>query len=192
MSALGWNTNCPDAKDILAQWKPIDSVSDAASNEAIQMLARSQKWTGLVPLPVPGKGQGVFTTRRFMKNEIVCDYHGKVISKDEGESIQRNSSSGEMGYLFFFRDKDVAKCIDARASNCQCHPDMTILGRLINHSAKKANLKPRHFKVESGGTSTNTILFFAARDIKVNEELMYDYGINKKSFSGEGLDLEWL
>ncbi len=37
-----------------------------------------------------------------------------------------------------------------------------------------------------------TILFLATRDIKVNEEILYDYGVTRKSFQGEGADLDWL
>ena len=32
---------------------------------------------------IPGKGRGVTTTRPFSKNEFMCDYGGKLISKAE-------------------------------------------------------------------------------------------------------------
>ncbi|KAF4109563.1 hypothetical protein G5714_008815 [Onychostoma macrolepis] len=33
------------------------------------------------------------------------------------------------------------------------------------------------------------ILFMATRDIQTSEEIRYDYGDNKRSFAGDGLDL---
>lgn len=38
----------------------------------------------------------------------------------------------------------------------------------------------------------NVILFIALRDIQVQQELLFDYGVSRKSFGGEGQDLEWL
>ncbi|ROL54491.1 hypothetical protein DPX16_23332 [Anabarilius grahami] len=36
------------------------------------------------------------------------------------------------------------------------------------------------------------VLFFALRDIAVNEELLWDYGMRRSAFQGEGWDLSWL
>ena len=92
------------------------------------------------------------------------------------------------GYLFFFRDL----CIDAQTFPCDCHPDMDTVGRRIKHSSKKANLKPLHCVLRVDGEDRDVILFKAIENIKVDEELKYDFGMRRKSFKGEGLDLEWL
>ena len=46
------------------------------------------------------------------------------------------------------------------------------LGRLINHSRTFANLKSQGIEVDE----TPHLIFYATRDIKPEEELLYDYG----------------
>ena len=108
---------------------------------------------------IEGKGKGVVATRRCQTGEVVCDYH-----------------------------KGQPMCIDAHSAICQCHPDMQTVGRFINHSKSRANLKPRSY----AGEDKDVILFLATRDIEVNEEHLFHHGVGKKSFRGGGQDLSWL
>lgn len=62
----------------------------------------------------------------------------------------------------------------------------------VNHSRKRHNIRPRLYTMEEEGLQTDVILFIADRDIKVGEELLFNYGVNRNSFRGESLDLEWL
>lgn len=138
---------------------------------------------------IEGKGKGVVTTRRFQAGEVVCDYHGRVITAKEGHSIHQSTSEEETGYMFFFKNqRGQPMCIDAHATVCECHPERETVGRFINHSQSNANLKPRSYVVDG----RDVILFLATRDIEVNEELLFHYGVGKKSFRGVGLDLSWL
>lgn len=105
-----------------------------------------------------------------------------------GLRIHASMSEGESGYMFFYTDSHgQAARIDAH-EQCECHPDQVTFGRLIRHGTKKRNLRPRLFVAEG----KDVILFLAARDIQINEELKYNYGVNKRCFAGEGLDLDWL
>ena len=122
---------------------------------------------------------------------VVCDYHGPVVSGKEGENIHKNTTGKETGYIFFFRNsKGQPMCIDAHSDRCHCHPDKRTFGRLVNHSKKKSNIKPLHCVVE--GEITDVILFIATKDLPVGEEVLFDYGVNKKYFNNEGSDLDWL
>lgn len=49
------------------------------------------------------------------------------------------------------------------------------LGRLINHS-KNGNLRTKLHEING----TPHLIFLASRDIKVDEELLYDYGDHSK------------
>jgi len=71
------------------------------------------------------------------------------------------------------------------------------MGRLINHSRKKANVFPRVEKCVNndgmaGGNGDGKIprlIFYAGRDIEPDEELLYDYG----DYSHQGLkENPWL
>ena len=68
----------------------------------------------------------------------------------------------------------------------------TRTGRRINHSRKNPNLKPLHCVLRVDGEDRDVILFKALRDIRVDAELKFDYGVRRKSFRGEDLALEWL
>ncbi|KAI4800308.1 hypothetical protein KUCAC02_013353 [Chaenocephalus aceratus] len=65
-------------------------------------------------------------------------------------------------------------------------------GRKINHSSKHPNIKPLCVVLRLDDEDVHTILFKATRDIKVDTELKFNYGVNRKSFRGEALDLVWL
>ncbi|KAF4083551.1 hypothetical protein AMELA_G00143470 [Ameiurus melas] len=185
----GWRKNRPDASRVLASWMPPGGVASSLDSPVIRKMVRRQKWKGLLVSEIEGKGRCVVTTRPFVNGEVVCDYHGRLVSRQEGLRIRASMSAGESGYMFFYTDSHgQAACIDAHNELCECHPDQVTFGRLIRHAAEKNNLRPRRFVAEG----KDVILFLAARDIQINEELLYNYGVNRRCFAGEGLDLDWL
>lgn len=132
---------------------------------------------------------GVIATMVFKKNQVVCDYHGELVSKQEGEA-KLQSMAEEPSYLFFFKSKDgKSLCLDAQKFPCDCHPDMDTFGRRMNHSRKNNNVRPQTVSLNCPGGPREYVLFFAMRDIAVNEELL---GVRRTSFKGEGRDLPWL
>ncbi|KAJ4921931.1 hypothetical protein JOQ06_022195 [Pogonophryne albipinna] len=136
---------------------------DIASDKHILNSCSRQKWKGLVIKSFDGqKGEGVVATTNFTKGDIVCDYHGKVITKADGEMMMKDLVD-QACYLFFFKAGGENLCIDAQ----------TVVLRLDDEDV-------------------HTILFKATMDIKVDTELKFNYGVNRKSFRGEALDLDWL
>ena len=130
-------------------------------------------------------------TRPFSKGDIVCDSHGRVITGEGGRAMMENLVD-EPGYLFFFKAGERDLCIDTQTFPCECHPDADTIGRRINHSRKNPNLKPMQCVLMVDGEAKQVILFRALVDIPVDKELKFDYGVNRKSFRGESLDLDWL
>ncbi|XP_072563166.1 uncharacterized protein [Paramormyrops kingsleyae] len=130
----GWKSNVPSAASVLKDWRPVGSVDTAVDSSHIQELIHNQKWKGLVVMDIAGKGKGVCATRQFQAGEVVCDYHGPVVTATEGQRIHSSTKEEESGYMFFFRN--------SHKSECACHPGIQPFGRLINHS-HKANLRPR-------------------------------------------------
>ncbi|XP_051758928.1 uncharacterized protein LOC127517408 isoform X4 [Ctenopharyngodon idella] len=181
----GWMENVPDAAELVKDWKPPRTIQAATDSKYIRRMSRKQCWKGLQVMDIEGKGPRVVTTRPFACGEVICDYHGRLISREEGLEIYQNSE-GEAGHLFFFTDKNgQLMCLDAHEEHCECHPDKTTFGRQIKHSAKRANLSPRLYSVED----EPVILFMSTRNIQRGEEIRYDYGDNKRSYAGDGLDL---
>ncbi|KAJ4921930.1 hypothetical protein JOQ06_022194 [Pogonophryne albipinna] len=162
ISKEGWTSNCP------------------------------KKWKGLVIKSFDGqKGEGVVATTNFTKGDIVCDYHGKVITKADGEMMMKDLVD-QACYLFFFKAGGENLCIDAQTWPCQCHAGLETFGRKINHSSKHPNIMPLSVVLRLDDEDVHTILFKATMDIKVDTELKFNYGVNRKSFRGEALDLDWL
>ncbi|XP_050973473.1 N-lysine methyltransferase KMT5A [Labeo rohita] len=148
-------------------------------------MSRRQCWKGLQLMDREGKAPRVVTSRPFACGEVICDFHGQLISRNEGLEIQQNNEA-QAGHLFFFTSKNgQVMCLDAHEERCECHPNKTTFGRQIKHSAKRTNLSPRLHFVED----EPVILFMATRDIQTGEEIRYDYGDNRRSYAGDGLDL---
>jgi len=149
----------------------------------------------LFPLPVwltHSTNQSITQSLTLSKGDVICDYHGQLISESEGKNRMEEQQEG-MSFLFFIKGKGGVKlCIDAQTFPCQCHPDKDTFGRCMNHSGKAFNVKPVVFRLNFPDGPRDTVLFLATRNIRCNEVLMWDYGVRRKSFKSEGMDLEWL
>ncbi|XP_041649898.1 uncharacterized protein LOC121513935 [Cheilinus undulatus] len=181
-----WLINCPKAADVVEKWKP-PTAAASQTDKRLKCCVVAQKWKGLSFRDFGGdKGQGVIADRRFLKGEIVCDYHGKVITGAEGRE-KMEGTNGRASHLFFFQDGQRDLCMDARADRCDCHPDKKTLGRKINHSSKKPNLKHVHVVMRIAEEDRHVILFKAMEDIDIGTELKCDYGVNR----GECRDMKF-
>ncbi|XP_028296775.1 N-lysine methyltransferase KMT5A-B-like [Gouania willdenowi] len=177
LTKQGWKSNIPSAASIVKEWKPSGCENTVMDSSQIRKMTRTQKWKGLLVTDVEGKGKGVVATRRFQVGEVICDYHGRAITAKEGKDIHVNTSEEETGYMFFYKDKRGC-CMDANTEYCECHPEMQTVGRHINHAGEGANLKTRLYTVDTDGEEKDVILFIASKHIEVNEELLFDYGVN--------------
>ena len=129
--------------------------------------------TGL-PLEIKGtneKGRGVFTCIDFQKGDFVVEYAGELVTLEEAKNremeYEKDPSYGS--YMYYFTNDNKSYCVDATEETGR-------LGRLVNHSKKRANLKP---KVHTLNRNPH-IIFLASRHIKIGEELLFDYGDKSK------------
>ena len=119
----------------------------------------------------------------FSKGDVICDYHGKLISESEGKRLMDAVQEGEMCYLFFVRGRLGTKlCVDSQNFPCECHPGKDAFGRRMNHSGKASNVKPVVFQLNFPDGAKDAVLFLAQRNIAVNEELRWDYGVRREVF----------
>ncbi|KAJ4924406.1 hypothetical protein JOQ06_000646 [Pogonophryne albipinna] len=176
----GWVNNTPSVQDVVRGWvAPRDPPT--CSRRLIRSISE-QRWRGLAVRDFGGeKGKGVVATCPMDKGDVVCDYHGTLISQAEGR-LREDSI-----YRFFSQEF----CIDA-SSRCDCHPEVDTYGRFLNHSRKRPNLKAKRFDLTFPDGPRPVLVFLAMHNIKVGEELLWDYGVTKTSFGGEGKDLAWL
>ncbi|XP_030270513.1 N-lysine methyltransferase KMT5A-B-like [Sparus aurata] len=140
-SEQGWKNMAADCEKLLQNWAPSGSEDHIMDSKLIQTLVKSQKWRGLHIRECEGKGRGIISTRRFEAGEVLCDYHGPVVTPNR----------------------------------CVCHPEIQTIGRLLNHSEEKANIKPKYFSMEMDGEERDVILFLATRTLLVDEEVLFDH-----------------
>lgn len=192
MQREGWTCNAPKVEEILAVWK--SKGGSVLADPNIMQAVLDQKWKGLAITDLgPPKGKGVVATMPFQVGDVVCDYHGELVTEAEGRQRQSQVPDGTDMYFFYFKSHNGTKmCLDAQKFPCFCHPDIDTFGRRINHSGKNFNVKPVRFALPFSGGLRDIMIFVATRNVTVKEELTWDYGVRQSSFGGEGRNLEWL
>ena len=112
----------------------------------------------------PGKGEGLFASRRIKEGQFIMDYLGEEMSAEELDERYENllearyalELTGPLGLNPTFID-----AVNKERSN---------LGRYINHCSRPTCRKVRQRFPD------RRLRFFAARDIDPGEELTFDYG----------------
>ena len=114
------------------------------------------------------KQRGVRTKIAIPQNKFVAEYEANVLTEDEAKAQEeRYLKEGEDLYIMQASYDGTKVIFDATYRT-------NSMGRLINHSKKHANIllrKPIEVR------SKLRIGFIAKRDIKANEELLFDYDL---------------
>lgn len=116
------------------------------------------------------KGLGCFAGENIKKNEFVIEYVGEIISNDEGNRRANFYDANGLSYIFEYTDKH---CLDAFLVGNN--------SRFINHSTNQ-NLYIKKLWMKRA----LRICFYAARNIKLGEELFFNYNYSdeyKKKFN---------
>ncbi|XP_068167487.1 lysine methyltransferase 5Ab isoform X2 [Antennarius striatus] len=120
---------------------------------------------------IEGKGRGIFAVKGFKKGEFVVEYHGDLVELAEAKTREAQyAQDPKTGcYMYYFQYQSKTYCVDATKETDR-------LGRLINHS-KTGNCQTRLHPIDG----TPHLILVASRDIKLGEELLYDYGDRSKA-----------
>jgi uncharacterized protein len=110
-------------------------------------------------------GRGVFATRAIKKGERVIEQKGARITHDECDALDSNST--ESGHTFLFTLNDDYVIDTNRGGNA---------ARWINHGCTP-NCESEYEEDDLGRPHKDRIFINAMRDIKIGEELTYDYFI---------------
>ena len=136
------------------------------------VLSRSDDFSaGLEIKHFEGKGRGIVTKESFEKDDVILEYVGELINLKQAKQreLEYDINNLKVGYMYFFRYFDKSYCIDASIETCR-------FGRLINHSRRNPNLKPKIVTV----SAYPRLIFIANHYIGPGTELLYDYGEKRK------------
>lgn len=114
------------------------------------------------------KGRGVYAAQKLQIGDFIVEYAGELMTVKDGESREKAYSEDPAigSYIYFINFKEKKYCIDATKESGR-------YGRLLNHSKLKPNCKTRLVEYPNG---VPRLIIEAIKDIKVDEELLYDYG----------------
>nr|XP_055049489.1 uncharacterized protein LOC129434954 [Misgurnus anguillicaudatus] len=108
----GWKVNCPKPEDIERLWVPPSKVA-VEDDKFILSCVSQQTWSGLAIKDFGAKqGLGVVATRQFSMHDIVCDYHGRVISGAEGRAKMEGLNDRVPVFLQGWTERPVRGCPD--------------------------------------------------------------------------------
>ena len=164
--------------------KNIESAEDRRSDQRqlpmIKAHVDDQNWPGLTIGQSSIAGKGVFTTMSFAQQEVVCDYHGRLITNNDEIREIEGDTQRKTEYMMFFNFRKQKTVIDATEDKCLCH-DIETFGRLINHSNNKPTVIPKLHTIDK----LPVILFHALNDLQPHQELLFGYNDSQS-------DLDWL
>lgn len=125
-----------------------------------------EPWPDLEEATFKNRGRGLVAVKSFKAGDVLCHYEGKLYTGKEAVSYEAKlDEEGKSTYAYKFRHQDQPALIDGSAESGD-------QGRLINHSPKHPNLRPKSAVV----AGKLTILFYALKDINIGDEILYDYG----------------
>ncbi|WUR04980.1 histone-lysine N-methyltransferase EZH2 [Vairimorpha necatrix] len=113
----------------------------------------------------PKAGLGCFANETIKKGDFVIEYIGEIISVSEGDRRGNFYDANKKSYIFEYSSKH---CIDAN--------NIGNNSRFINHS-NKPNTYIKKVEIDR----KIRLCFFALRDIKIGEELFFNYNYTEEA-----------
>lgn len=134
----------------------------------------TQEWVGVCDVKYKRYGRALISTQRIQKDDIICDYHGEVITgvtwREYSEGIKDTSYCLEVPF------GHTKRIINARSEICEAHRHNRCLGRFANHSLAgndTSNVKLANITIAS--TEESVVVLKARRTIEPFEQLRFDY-----------------
>lgn len=158
--------------------KRLQSAEDQQLYEKIEQ----QDWPQVRIKKCAGvKGNGAFAGEDIKKDTLLCDYHGPLLTNEEGWRRYNEYGDNEKNsYMYQFENESKTFWIDGVVP-CDCHPNKKLKGRMLNCDRKTPNVIPRIKIIHE----RPHILFYARRDIQKNKELLFNYGRFKDPYSAQ-------
>lgn len=110
-------------------------------------------------------GWGLFTKLELPKDSMIVEYMGEIVRQAVADTREKRYEISGEGSCYMFR-LDMERIVDATKIGC--------MARFMNHSCQP-NAYAKIISVETEFGQDKKIMIFSSRDIKVGEEITYDY-----------------
>lgn len=110
-------------------------------------------------------GWGLFTKIDLPKDSMIVEYMGEVVRQSVADKREKQYEISGEGSCYMFR-LDMQRIVDATMIGC--------MARFMNHCCS-SNAYAKVITVETDLGLEKKIMIFSLRDIKVGEEITYDY-----------------
>ncbi|KAK6761444.1 hypothetical protein RB195_022493 [Necator americanus] len=160
--------------------------TDSKQRDFLRRRQQDFPWVEIREIPSIG-GRGVFAKVPIPKDSVVCDYRGLVKNLKEVDEMLTTLTTERRkyveAYLVQYTVRESGKMYQhAILAHEPTYKGTVTIGRLLNHSSKH----PNSSKLIEGRLDS-MVYFRAIREIKVGEQLLWDYGkqYNKEFFAEE-------
>ncbi|CAK9237368.1 unnamed protein product, partial [Sphagnum troendelagicum] len=129
---------------------------------------------------VEGKGWGLRTLEDLPAGAFVCEYAGEILTNLEMDERNCNSTANTKHHFPLQLDADWSSERFLKDEEALCL-DGTYFGnvaRFINHRCFDNNMLDVPVEIESPDHHYYHVAYFTSREVKANEELTWDYGLD--------------
>ena len=142
----------------------------------------TQEWVGICDVTFAKFGRGLISTQRIKKDDVVVDYHGKVITNTPFDQYCKQPAV--LPEYCMEIPGPMKRIIDASNETCPHHAKNRCLGRFANHSfgshskmSQTQNMKTAEILLDKlEQNQTRVVVLKARRAIEPFEQLRFDYG----------------
>ncbi|KAJ1966532.1 hypothetical protein GGI12_000030 [Dipsacomyces acuminosporus] len=127
------------------------------------------------------KGWGVRTKSLIPVGTFIAEYVGEIITCEDADKRGAEDTLAGLTYLFDIDKEYSTNQIADFSIDAKTHGNIS---HFFNHSCEP-NMEIRHVFIEHRDPRLHHIAFFASRDIKVGEELTFDYNPDAGSDTGK-------
>ena len=174
------------------RYKQFDEF-DGDQQVELKHRCETQSWVGICDVTFEKFGRGLISIQRIKKDDVVVDYHGKVIECVPYE--QYSLHPGVLPEYCMEIPGPPKRIIDASSEVCGDHPGNRCLGRFANHCNANQrnnaqNMKSADVLLDKLEPPIRVVVLKARRNIEPFEQLRFDYGDDKarKLFSEKPAD----
>jgi len=165
-----------DTSGVVLSYRQPESLN-LQQQETLHERCEKQNWVGISDVILPEFGRCLVSTQKFKKDDVIVDYHGRVVEGVKFEDYIAQTPSANENFCMEIKHRP-SYIIDATSEHCVKHPGHRCLGRFANHADSRrgvANIASTDVILDLIPGNPRVVVFRALRDIQPFTQLRFDY-----------------